>query len=152
MTADAAITTLDRARELCPNPLDCLTERQRRAAQQRLLRIDALRSEVKARQHEHRVAAERLAAVVRDIDPIQQRQRQIDAEIADLGTIDGFDHSVAMTARWRQREALQAEQQRHAAYLRALTTRRDDLVQREADAHARLTRVLADIATLPEVG
>lgn len=145
---DDAVDALERARERCPNPLDALTERDRRAAQSRLLTINRLVDELRGVQHAHRVAAERLAAVIRDMDPIRQRIEQIDAEIVALGDINGYDHSVAETQRWRRREALQAERQRHDAYRRALTTRREDLVQREQTAHAHLLRVLASITAL----
>ncbi|MCC7178647.1 MAG: hypothetical protein IT177_09680 [Acidobacteria bacterium] len=148
ITIDSALTTLDAARDTCPDPLDCVTERQRIAAQQRLRRIDSLRHELTAAQHAHGVAAERLAALEREAVPVADRLRQIAASLAELGEVDGHDHSPEGTARWRLRERLQHEQAQHAAYQRALDGRRAELTAREQDAHARLTQCLRAIAAL----
>ncbi|MCC7033833.1 MAG: hypothetical protein IT179_13490 [Acidobacteria bacterium] len=151
MTADAALATLDAARETCPDPLDATSERERRARVQRLHRLDGLRAELKQAQQLHAAAAARLAALERDAAPVADRLRQIAAALVSLGDVDNYDHSPEGTARWRTREALIYEQQQHTAHAASLNRRRADLVQREAEALARLMRVLADIATLSEM-
>jgi hypothetical protein len=148
MTADAAFDALTRAREHAADPLDAPSERQRIAAQQRLRRIDWLGSELRAARHAHGVAAERVAALEREAEPVSARLQQIAASLAELGEVDGYDRSPEGTARWRLRERLQHEQTQHAAYQRSLDVRRAELVERERDAAARLDRTLRDVAAL----
>ena len=47
---DTAYDTLSRARDVCPDPLDAPSERQRMAARQRLREIDQLHAMLQQRQ------------------------------------------------------------------------------------------------------